>query len=290
MSAARVEGLFKVAPFAVFVALLTACGGGGTPPPAPSSIASPTPAPLPGAALSFGNRVFNGAYVFTENQRSLYGVISQTATQNTRLSIQIAKSYPAVVRTVGQANTIEMASSLAAMASIVNDGEAVAYYDIEHWPSTPVSEQQNPVASIEQAAQIAHGSGKLFGVTPDGAFLGHDGSCAFNVQHGIASQIDWTSVDELDIQAQGLADDSACGPGNVTAYAAFVSQIASIARAANPHIRIVAQVSLKFSAPATVLDAARAVRGVADSILVAYPSSGCANCTTDNLSAVLGAL
>lgn len=297
MSAARVEGFFKYVLLFGITVLFAACGGGGGASAVPStfapetgSTASPTSSPFPGASSSLGNRIFNGAYVFTENQRGLYGIIAQTVTQNTRVSIQIAKSYPAIARTVGQGNTIEMAPSLAGMTSIVNDDEAVAYYDIEHWASTPSSEQQSPAASIEQAAQIAHGAHKLFGVTPDGAFLGNEGGCRFNLSKGIASQIDWKSVDELDVQAQGLADDTTCGSENVSKYASFVSQIASIARAANPNIRIVSQVSLRFSAPATIIDAARAVRGIANAFLVAYPSNGCANCTAANLSAVLQAL
>lgn len=308
MSAARVDGFFKCVLLFGFTLLLVACGGGGggssTLPPLSSSGndtgsnsssgggAQPTPTPAPTSAppaVQSAMRLFNGSFVFAQNDSSLYALLAQTLTQNTRLSVDITRSDPSLAHLIGDGKTMEMAASLANVSHILSDGESAAYYDIEHWGSTPLSEQRNPVTSIAQAARIVHNAHERFGISPDGQFMGREGSCRFDVSKGIAPQIDWSEVDEVNIQAQALADDSSCGAGNVSKYAAFVSQIASLARAGNPNVYIVAQVSLVNSSPTTALKAAGAVRGVADAIYVAYPTP-CGNCTMANLAEVLGEL
>src|SRR5262249_25378808 len=39
-------------------------------------------------------------------------------------------------------------------------------YDLERWPQTPKSEQDNPVAAVQQAQQIAHAHGAQLLLTP----------------------------------------------------------------------------------------------------------------------------
>ena len=231
-------------------------------------------------------RLFSGSFVFAQNDSSLYTLLAQALTQNTRLSVDITKADPSLAQLIGSGKTMEMAASLANVSAILSDGETAAYYDIEHWGSTPLSEQQSPVASIAQAAQVVHSAHKRFGISPDGQFMGREGGCRFDLSKGIAQQIDWSQVDEVNIQAQALADDSSCGAGNVSKYAAFVSQIAALARAGNPNVYVVAQVSLVNSSPATAIKAAASVRGVADAIYVAYPAP-CGNCTAANLAEIL---
>jgi hypothetical protein len=133
--------------------------------------------------------------------------------------------------------------------------------------------------------------GKRFGLTMDGKFLGRKG-CSFDLNLGIVPQVNFAVVDHLNIQAQPLLQAS-CGD-NVLTYAQFVAEIIAVARHENPHIVISAQVSLRYSSVAQILEVIDELRGVVDAIYLADPVgvSGitCPNCTTANVDAILSHL
>ena len=295
--------LMRLTPLALLLAL-AACGGGagssGSVVPSTPSISSATtdpvsqttPSPSPSATAAAAQATptpaaWNGAYAFSTNLSSTYPLLQQTASSNTYLDRRIVTSDPLLANIV---HTYKLADSLVAMSAISSEkpGAQFAIYDIEHWTNTPLSEQQNPAASIAQASQIAHAAGKKFGIAPDGRFMGViNGRCTSSVAAGIAYTIDWKQVDLLNIQAQALATNGECA--TAASYASFVQSIANIARSQNPNIEIMAQVSLRDSTPAMALQAARSVKGIVNGIYVAYPAP-CTLCTLSNLSAILTGL
>jgi hypothetical protein len=257
--------------------ILAACGGGGA-----GSV------PVNEAAPSVVSQ-WDGAYAFSSDVPSAFAVIAQTANANTWLDGLLVTTYPAFAR-LGT-HTFELADSLAQISSISAEqqGVEVVIYDIEHWASTPLAEQQRPIISIAQAAAIAHDAGKRFGIAPDGLFLGIDtGHCTANVSAGIVPLVDWTKIDVVNVQAQELADTSNCK--TIQNYTAFVTRVASTARSQNPNIVIIAQVSLRDSDPARALQAATSVFGIANVIYVAYPAPCSTYCTITNLTTLLTSL
>ena len=236
---------------------------------------------------------WNGGWMFNTDVTSAYSLFNSVASSNTRINLRIWHGDSTLQSIFPWSHTYKSGSSLSSITSLASEspGAPTLYYDIEHWSSTPLSEQSNPIGSIAQAASIVHSHGKLFGATPDGRFLGGIRGCTYNIANGIVSGVNWQNVDYLNIQAQGLAEDSNCGAGNVTKFTAFVKQVVSIVRAQNPNISISAQVSLRDSVPTTAVKAIASIEnaGVND-IYVAYQTSNCSTCTLANLTYVMNHL
>jgi hypothetical protein len=231
--------------------------------------------------------------MFQTDLSSTYPMLNQAATANSRVNLRIWHDDPMLQFVIPWSHTHKLADSLSSMTTLSQQkpGAAAIIYDIEHWSSTPVSEQQNPVASIEQAGSIARSYGKLAGTAPDGEFIGIKPSkCSFDIGNGVVPGVNWKDLDIFNVQAQMLASDSRCGTGNVTQYLAFLKQVVSMVRNENPNIVITAQISLADSSPTTALAAIAAAEGIGvNAIYVAYPAS-CTTCTLSALTTVLSAL
>ena len=231
--------------------------------------------------------------MFTDDDGNAYTILAQYATSNTNVTWPIYHRDLAIENKIAPSQTIFFATSIAQMTSgsQTNVKPPWEFYDIEHWSSTPVSEQRDPVGSIAKAAQIAHAAGKKFGVSPDGIYMGVT-RCTFDLSLSIIPQVDWTQVDELNIQAQHLASDNTCWKVGSAPYQSMVQQVGSYVKSKNPNIRISAQLSMRDSSPTRIIAAANAVYGVADVIHISDPdtSYSCAYCTLSDLSAVLAAL
>jgi hypothetical protein len=125
-------------------------------------------------------------------------------------------------------------------------------YDPENWKATPLREREHPVAYFRQFSARGHAYGSKVLLTPHPnltsvpdadcvARLGESQEDAFlrcdligqAAQHG----------DMVEVQAQQLEGDPA-------AYRSFVERAASQARAANPHVLVIAGLStgVAFSA------------------------------------------
>lgn len=281
--------LRQFAPLSLLVAL-AACGGGA------SQAGSPVPAVPDSTATAVAKSTphptttsWNGAYTLTTSLVPS-SLLDQTANSNTWLDKRLVTADPTLA-TRG-VHTFKLADSLVAMSGISAEtpGAQVAMYDIEHWTSTPLAEQQQPAASIDSASKIAHAAGKRFGIAPDGLFMGvHPGRCVGVITDGIVPKVNWSHVDVLNIQAQALASStkSAC---SVQQYAAFVQTVTSYVKSKNPNIVVMAQTSLRDSTPQRVLDAAAAVHGIVSAFYVAYPATGQGYATPSNLTTVLTSL
>ena len=272
-------------------AVLGACGGG-----------EPEIAPaLPAASHTLRSTVsagtgsvpnWNGAYMFTDDDSSAYAELAQTATANTRVTWPIYHRDAAIESSVTPADTVYIGASLGDVTSGAQQKPPYVFYDPEHWSATPLTEQQNPAAAIAKAAQIVHAAGKKFGVTPDGEFMGVY-RCTFVMSKSIIQSVDWTQVDELNIQAQHLASDNTCTKVGSSSFQYMVTQIAAYVKSQNPNIAIVAQVSMRDSSPARILAAAGSVYGIAEAIHVSYPAGstqGCNYCSPADLATVLHGL
>jgi hypothetical protein len=285
----------SAAPLALLFAL-AACSGGNT-----------GLAPVPGAALTAGSNTSvstlstavttgrTGKYAFSVDMSTAYSLINQTANAATWLNRRIQTNDVNLPRTV--THTFKSGSSLAEVQSVSaqNPGAPVIFYDIEHWTATPASEQADPVGSIAQAAQIVHAAGKKFGIVPDGVFMGlNPGHCTADINAGIITQLDWTQIDVVDIQAQALANNHWCGDYQnrnygVQHYTAFVNSVVQYVRAKNPNIVILAHVGLRDSTPDWALNAADSVKTNITAINVTYPAP-CTNCTLANLTTVINGI
>ncbi len=160
-------------------------------------------------------------------------------------------------------------------------------YDNEKWSFTPDNEKAEPARYEQMAAGLAHAHGLLFIATPAmnlGTFLAPGGAPGVSamsskyLQLGIARDAAH-AADVIDIQAQALQYDSA-------EYARVVGEAAQQARAANPHVIILAGLttrSRRDGTPATadgLLQAVKATRGIVDGYWLNVPmkSEYCPNC------------
>jgi hypothetical protein len=285
-SSANVQARVQCAVFfSLATVALAACTGGLTP-------GVPGAEHMTNVRLASGSSPnWDGAYMFTEDDSSTYPLLAQTATSNTRITWPIYHRDTPIQSKVAPSQTVYYGSSLASVTSGSAQKPPYVFYDIEHWSATPISEQKDPVGSIAKAAQIAHGAGKKFGVSPDGIFMGVY-RCTFVMSKSIIQQVDWSQVDELNIQAQHLASDNTCTKAGSAAFQSMVAQVASYVRSKNSNIIVSAELSMGDSSPSRLIDAANVVNGIANVIYVSYPASagGCVYCTISNLNTVLSAL
>jgi hypothetical protein len=118
-------------------------------------------------------------------------------------------------------------------------GVPVVVYDPEAWDRTPVAQQHSP--HYEQAAAVVHAAGKLFETSPASDLAGTGmGRFQEYLDDGVAAAAA-KHADIFVIQAQKLANDP-------SEYAWFVEAAAAQARAANPHVEIIAGLTTSVGA------------------------------------------
>jgi hypothetical protein len=168
----------------------------------------------------------------------------------------------------------------------------VVIYNPEHWDATPPQELNGLHNSIADAARMVRASGcRIFGVAPDGKLLGLPTGQCRGEPSALATQVDWKQVDLVLLQAQRLLADRCGGAIGVQEYARFVGKWSRELKAANPSIKVVAQLSFRYTDVETMLNAIDATRTVADGYYLAYPNekSGvkCQYCAPENLERLL---
>jgi hypothetical protein len=143
----------------------------------------------------------------------------------------------------------------------------IAMYDPEGWEATPLDERVDPVAAMRAFATLAHRHGLLAMITPHpnlvavpGAtcreHVGETQTAAF-LRCGITAEAA-RFADVVEVQAQSLEADPA-------AYAAFVTEAAVQARAANPGVLVLSGLSTNFTSdPGVLYRAWTSVRSVVD--------------------------
>jgi len=147
-------------------------------------------------------------------------------------------------------------------------------YDPEGWPSTPRSEQRDPITAMRAFARTARAAGYGVILTPHpnlvevkGATCGPTGNETMTAAflrcgiEGAAAQLS----DIVEIQGQWLEWDP-------IAYRTFVEAAADQARRAHPGVVVLAGLSTRFaSTPQTLLDAWDSVSDVVDGHYLAVP-------------------
>ena len=179
--------------------------------------------------------------------------------------------------------------SYAALEQAFADGSApkagAIMYDNEKWAFTPDNEKAEPAKYMQLAANLVHSHGLQFISTPamalssilrpGGGEIG-DKYIALGIPRDAAR-----FADVIDIQAQSLQFD-------VAAYTRIVTQAAQQARAANPHVIVIAGITTgrdrPDGSPATaddLLKVVQATRGVVDGYWLNVPAKGkdCPQCT-----------
>jgi len=179
--------------------------------------------------------------------------------------------------------------SYAALEQAFSDGTApktgAIIYDNEKWSFTPDNEKAEPAKYMQMAADLVHSHGLQFISTPAMALSSilKPGGGAIGDKYlelGIPRDAA-RSADVIDIQAQSLQFDP-------TQYARVVTQAAQQARAANPHVIVIAGITTgrdrPDGTPATaddLLQAVQATRNVVDGYWLNVPAKGkdCPQCT-----------
>jgi hypothetical protein len=171
--------------------------------------------------------------------------LSLSASHNIFLKLQNTK------RVIG-------AASLSGLSAAINSSNVkpdIVSYDIEHWQNTPIAEQNDPVTAISKAADIVHGAGYQFAVTPDRKFL-----------LSYYNKIDWTKVDVLGMQIQRELS-------NMSKYVSDANSVASFVKSVNPNTVVLSQVSFLVSDPNQIIQAVDNVRSTVDGFIIVYNSA-----------------
>jgi hypothetical protein len=120
-------------------------------------------------------------------------------------------------------------------------------YDSEHWANTPAAEQNNLVQVIQQAAEMAHSHQLEFVWIPDRSYA----------QQYIQQAAPY--VDMIGLQAQKLQADP-------QAFKNWVEEMITLAKAANPQVKILVQVGATQGPADQMLSALQTVESDIDVI------------------------
>jgi hypothetical protein len=192
-----------------------------------------------------------------------YGLGNRSATED-----QVADGYAAEP-------TLVYRSYTNLVDDIAHDSIAPAIttllYDPEHWPDTPLREQQHPLVYMKRFAQLAHARGYGVILAPGRDLMGVRGS-ACGASNGETYDHAYIRCDlpsaakEANlyvVQAQADERDSA-------AYVSFVRRAAYEARAANPGVRLVAGLSTATADWTASLSDLRAAATAIEPVVAGY--------------------
>jgi hypothetical protein len=225
----------------------------------------------------------------------IFPVLEQLLRRGDYVSAKLAGADPSLGRRMGRDHLFVLPGSLAGVRKHSGCGAGspgVVVYDIEHWTDTPAAEQRRPGESIAAAARIVQATRcQTYALAPDGEYMGLQ-ECKYDFAAGLYEGVDWRQVELLSIQAQRLLSDTCAGSLTVEDYAAFVARVAAYVRGKNPAIRVVTQLSFRYTPPAKIIAAMHRVAAQVDGIYLVYPmhsTKPCNYCSPANLAAVLRA-
>ena len=231
------------------------------------------------------------------------GVLSallQHVTNRDYLGLRLAQEVPELGDRVGRAHLYVLPPSLGDVQRQSARGRepgtpGLIVYDPEHWPQTPGEELADVPAAIASGKVLARKSGcHDYGIAPDGWLIGiKPDTCGYDLSAGIHRTVDWDGIALFDIQAQRLLGEECVSHSGTDAYVGLVAAIAHEVRARAQDLKIVAQLSFRFTAPERMLAAIERLRGIADGFYIAYPrdvGQACSYCSPRNLDRVLAAI
>jgi hypothetical protein len=177
---------------------------------------------------------------------------------------------------VNPAHLVQISSSLSDIQQKIQLGcgpntPHVIFYQWGDPSYTPPDEMADLYGSLARAGATVHASGcQLFGFLPEGRFFGAT-HCALNLGASPYRQIDWTTIDYLDLTGGALIDDLCSGKTGIADYVKLAQTIVSYVRGKNPKIVIAAHLSFRNTPPATMAQAFQELSGIVDGFLLAYP-------------------
>jgi hypothetical protein len=163
-----------------------------------------------------------GAQMFG-NAADIFSVRLPPGSGSQRLDMQaLLMQIPKERRALWTATAGDLDSLLGSLPGPVSYVE----YDLERWPQTPKSEQDNPVAAVQQAQQVAHAHGAQLLLTP---------TSYFNDKYGdqLARYTD-IYVPQAKAYEAGMSTDQ---------YQQTVGTLLKRLRAANPSVKVFLDIS-----------------------------------------------
>ncbi|MGC8465135.1 MAG: hypothetical protein ACP5O0_04295 [Acidimicrobiales bacterium] len=210
------------------------------------------------------------------------GAIAKEVLDNSGTTVLVGSQPPAFLQGWNARTAIDVKSlpQLSQRLSSPLNGVSSVLYDPEDWQFTPVSEQTNLAASVQQAATLAHQHNLSLIVAPalDLTKRLAPGTIAtssyLNLNLPAAAA---TASDALEIQAQEIENDT-------TRYAAFVDAAVALAKAANPNVKVYAGLSTnpsgKYVTAAELFADIQATRSQVAGYWINVPAGGatCPSC------------
>jgi len=123
------------------------------------------------------------------------------------------------------------------------------------------------VAEIAAALRAIHSGCHQAAILPSAQFWGYTELCNYNLAKSPYQQVDWTQVDRIIVQGEGLLNP-ACRTG-IADYQKFLSSIIGYVRSRNPKIAIYAHASLRFTPPSLIIQGIETLSDLVDGFLSA---------------------
>lgn len=252
------------------------------------------------AAMCFGTsyaaaRSEAPVFAFTTTSPEVLAVVDRYFREDDYVSWGVARNRPKLGRRIGRDHRYKLVPSLVELSDWAGrscgaeDTPGLVIYDNEEWEETPPVEKVDIAESIRKGARLVKASTcQKYGIAPARAFLSNTDRACFSAPRGIIHDIAWKEIDVLIIQGQGLLRDKCMRAYDTRNYVAYVSELARVARSANPNIVVFAEVSFNRSSPETIMRAIDTTKDFVDGFYLAYPKiNNCMFCSVDGLERVL---
>jgi hypothetical protein len=197
--------------------------------------------------------------------------LGRTFAGRTTYVIGAKGSRPAVPSLRGTVKPTAIYTSYAAFAADMaadrlprSDGAVL--YDIEKWGATPLDEQQNPRVYMVRFSTLAREHGLLPILAPARDLMLVSGaSCGKQPGENLSQAYLRCGLAGADANAGALVVQSQADQFDVPQFRSFLASAARQARAANPHVAVLAQVATAplghVASPAQLVAATRSVSG-----------------------------
>jgi hypothetical protein len=212
----------------------------------------PTPTPVPG-------RLAKLPITYPVLDLATAAYFNQTATASQVALVVNANVLPAITTGLSFWGDPSWTDAQPRLGGIVRQNHIKGFvYNAEHWTATPLSEQNNLASTVKSAGQVVHGLGLQFWVVPDDAF-------AETTITSIAQ-----NADVIVLQGQRYETSP-------SSFQAFMVPLIAQAKAANPAVKVYAQVDFIAGTPQQALAALEAVDTFIDGIAVYVSSADLSN-------------
>lgn len=227
----------------------------------------------------------------TPTDPNVLAVIRQYVTDSDFVRLRDIGADPVLAAKVKPSQRFDDYRSLELVAAQVSRGCAgrPTGHTIWYYSPTEGPEFRDVLGSVASAVKLIHTSECLqAGISPSAEFWGYTGPCAYDLESSTYRQVDWRQVDSVMIRGEGWLK-AGCANG-VAGYQKFMAAVTGYVRARNPRIQVYAHLSLRYTPPAMMVEAIRALMSAVDGFSLGYPLYGeHVYCTPENLEAVLSA-